>query len=81
MEDQERQQRQGNLAHPNGRIIALEPEEGTGSVEENGIEYNEDDEGNAIAVQVLGVGPVVATWIEITNHVGWEWIDRVRLVG
>lgn len=69
MEYQYRQQRQGNLAHSNGGIITLEPEEDTGSVEEYGIEHDDDYERDAIAIQILGLGPIMASWVEVANHV------------
>ena len=69
MEYQNRQQRQGDFAHPNRRIITLEPEECTGCIEEDGIEHDDDYERDAIAIEVLGVGPIVASWVEIANHV------------
>lgn len=77
MKYQYRQQRQGDFAHPNRWIITLEPKEGTGCVEEDGIEHDDDYEGDAIAIEVLGVGPVVASWVEIAKHVACGGIDRV----
>lgn len=58
-------------------MIALEPEEGTSCVEDDGIEHDEDYEGDAIAVEVLGIGQVVASWIEIAYHVAGGDTDRL----
>lgn len=71
------QQRQGDLAHPDRRIIPLEPEESTRCVEEDRVEHDDDNEGDTIAIEVLG-GPVVATWVEIANHVECGGIDRLN---
>lgn len=68
MEHQYGQQRQGDLAHPDSWIVSLQPEEDAGCVEEEGIEQDEDYEGDAIAIEVLGVGPIVASWVEVANH-------------
>ena len=75
MEHQDGKQRQGDLAHPNHWIITLEPEESTGCVEEERIEHDEDYEGDAIAIEVFGVGQIVASWIHVANHVAWSGID------
>ena len=76
MEYQYRQQRQGDLAHPDGWIVTLDPEEDTGHVKENGMEQDDDDEGDAIAIEVLGLDPVVASWVEIANHGAYEGADK-----
>lgn len=77
MEYQYGQQRQGDLAHPNGWIVTLEPEKGTCRVEEDGIEHDDDNEGDSVAIEVFG-GIVVASWVEIANHGGYGKIDRLE---
>ena len=76
MEYKYRQQCQGDLAHPDGWIVTLEPEEDTGRVKEDGIEQDDDYEGDTIAIEVLGSDPFVASWVEIANHGAYE--DAVR---
>ena len=78
MKHQYRQQRQGDLAHPDGWIVTLEPEEDTGRVKEDGIEQDDDYERNAIAIKVLGSDPVMASWVEIANHGAYEGTDRTE---
>ena len=68
MEHQYGQQRQGDLAHPDSWIVSLKPEEDAGCVEEERIEQDEDYQGYTIAIEVLGVGPIVASWVEVANH-------------
>ncbi len=69
MEYEYRQQRQGDLAHPDGWVVALKPEKDAGGIKEEGIEQDDDYEGDAIAIQIFGMGPVMASWVEIANHV------------
>lgn len=76
MEYQDGQQRQGDLSHPNCWIVALKPEEDTSCVEEDGIEHDDDYEGDAIAIEVLG-GPIVASRVKVTNHVAHGGIERL----
>lgn len=76
MEHEYGQQRQGDLSHPNRWIITLEPEEGTGPVEEDGVEHDDDYKGDAIAIEVLGA-PVVTSRVEIANHVACGGIERL----
>ena len=68
MEHQYGQQRQRDIAHPDDWIVSLKPEEDASCVEEEGIEQDEDYKGNAIAIHVFGVGPIVASWVEVANH-------------
>lgn len=77
MEYEYRQQRQGDLAHPNRWIVTLEPEKDTGCVKEDGIEQDDDNERDAIAIQILSVGPVVTTRIEIAHHVAYVGVERL----
>ena len=72
-----RQQCQGYLSHPNGRIVALEPEEDTGCVKSDGIKYVKNYERDAVAIEVLVGGPIMASRVEIANHIAGGELDRL----
>ena len=78
MEHKYGQECQRDLAHPDGWVIALEPEEGTGRIKKDGINQDEDYEGDAVAVEVLGRGPIMASWVKIAKHIACGGLDGLE---
>lgn len=68
MKDKDREQGEIDLAHAEGRMMAIQPHVEARSVKKDRVRGNEDDEGNAIAIKILGA-PIVAIRIEV-DHVG-----------
>ena len=81
MEHKQGQQGEVHLTHFDYRMIALDPEVGTGSIKDDGVKHSEDDISNAITIQV-GRAPIVASRVEV-DHI-WNgrkksWIIYVFL--
>ena len=58
------QKHEWNIAHSEDGMLAVHPSEEAGRVEEERIDDDEDDVGNAIAVEILR-SEVESTWVEV----------------
>ncbi len=66
MHGEQRQEHEGNIPHSEDGMLAVRPSEETCRVEEERVYDNEDDVGDAIAVEVLW-SEVESAWVEV-NH-------------
>jgi len=67
MKDKDRDQSEADVTHLDDRVVAMEPDEGTGSVEEEGIDDSEHDLRDAKAIEVHTGRPIVASRIEVDH--------------
>ena len=66
MHGEEGHEHEGDIAHAEDGMVAVEPGEEAGRVEEEGIDGDEDDVGDAVAVEVLG-SEIETTWVEVDH--------------